>query len=227
MSHALMSDDVIIASNEKINDTDNWKDDGVLFIMESPSNIYNDYLPIIYNGYKKYPISTWYLFEGKHEKYEYPECFTGNQYWGLFNSIIFTFKLRNAYLTNFTKCGLNDEEGYFQRFISCNPECIKNCFNEYLKKEIDILKPKVIFCFGSTTIDYLQNYLREIYSEIFPFVIVLLPHPGHRMMKYEYFECIYFNKILEGLYRSKIYSLEETIKKYKYYLEINKDNNGT
>jgi hypothetical protein len=92
MSHALMSDDVIKASNEKVNDIDNWKDDGALFIMESPSNIYNDFLPIIYNGYKKYPISTWYLFEDKHEKYEYPECFTGKQYWGLFKGRRMVFR---------------------------------------------------------------------------------------------------------------------------------------
>lgn len=227
ISHATMSDDIIMSSNEKIDDLKYWKDDGILFVMESPSNRYDSYIPMEYDGYKKYPTASWYLFQGKHEKYSYPEYFAGKQYWNLFNSIVFTFKLKKAYLTNFTKCGLNDENDNFIRFYSCSPDCIKKCFYEYLRKELDILKPKVVFCFGSTTLEYFEFYSKEIYSENFPFKIILLPHPGNRM-KYEYLECIYFNKILEGLYQSNIYSKEETIEKYTYYLELNINRrNGT
>jgi hypothetical protein len=216
ISHGSMSNDFILAlKNEKI-DTSNWKNDGVLFIMEGPSNIYDFYEEKEYNGFKKYPSVEWYWIHDNQDKYIYPDYFKGGEYGRFFNSIIFTFELKNAYLTNFVKCGLNDKDGNYKGINDYNQECVKYCFNEYLLREIEILKPKIVFCFGSNP----ENYLWNNYPKEYPFHVISLPHPAgqRRGFKDVFYRHLYFNLILEGLFKSGIYSFEETIEKYKAFL---------
>ena len=216
ISHASMSDDFIMALNDNNIDTNKWKTDGVLFIMESPGGIFDFYEENEYNGYKKWPSVEWYWIHDKQEKCIYPDYFKGAEYGRLFNSIIFTFELKNAYLTNFVKCGLNNKDGFYRGINEYNQDCIKNCFNKYFLKEINLLKPKIVFCFGSNP----EKYLWNLYPEEYVFMVIGLPHPaGHRRgFKNEFYRHLYFNMILEGLYNSGIYSLDETIKKYELFL---------
>ena len=98
--------------------------------------------------------------------------FEKGKYDGLFNSIVFTFKLENAYLTNLVKCGLNKDNKH--KTISqgeYEEKCIETCFGNVLLKEIEALKPKVVFCFGSNVNRiFLEKYKKG--------TTILLPHPA-------------------------------------------------
>ena len=216
ISHGSMSEDYIMALNKNDINTDNWKTDNILFIMESPGMLYDWNVEKEYNSVKKYPTIEWYWIHNRQDKYVYPDYFKGGEYGNLFNSIIFTFELRNAYLTNFVKCGLNDKEGNYKGLYEYHPDCIKHCFNEFLLREIEILKPKIVFCFGSKPEDLLWNN----YPTDYPFHVVGLPHPARLQQgfKNEFFRHLFFNMILESLYKTGIYSLDETIEKYKMFL---------
>ena len=217
ISHGSMSDDYIMALEDSNIDTSSWKTENVLFIMESPGIVNDFYKEVEYNGIKKCPSVEWYWIHEKQEKYTYPDNFIGGAYGNLFNSIIFTFELKNAYFTNFVKCGLNDENGNYKGLDEYDQNCITTCFNEYLLKEIDIIKPKIVFCFGSKAESLLWDYYPNEYS----FSVVGLPHPARSRQgfKNEFFRHLYFHMILEALYKSGIYTFDETMEKYKLFLQ--------
>ena len=215
ISHGSTSDDFITALENNNIDTTNWKNDSILFIAEGPSNVHDWlYEKKEYNGYTKWPTNQWYWIHDKQKKYSYPDYFKGKQYGNLFNSIIFTFELKNAYFTNLVKCGLNNN-GDYRPLKDYNSECINNCFNEYLLKEIKILNPRIVFCFGS----YVKKYLINNYPGKRTFSLVGLPHPSRRYLSDVFFRYLYFNLILERLYNKKIYSLDEALQKYELFLK--------
>jgi hypothetical protein len=217
ISHGASSQDFIQSINDKNIELTNWKEDSVIFLLEGPSVGHDFYGEEEYNGYVKWPTLEWYWVHNNQNKYVYPENFKGGTYGELFRSIIFTFCLKNAYFTNFVKCGLNDKDTNYLGINEYNPECLDICFNEYLLKEIKLIKPKIIFCFGSNPENKLWNY----YPDDYEFEVISLPHPAgqRRGFKNEFYRHLYFNVILEGLYNTGIYSLDETIEKYKLFLE--------
>ena len=186
--------------------------------MEGPSKNYDLYAELEFNGYKKHPTRYWYWIHEEQQKCYYPERFKGKEYGLLFNSIIFTFKLRNAYLTNLVKCGLNDSRDNYKGIDHYDWECLETCVESFLLKEIEIVKPKIIFCFGSKVEDRLWN----LYPDDYNFKVVALPHPAsaRRGFKNEFFRHLYFSMILEGLYKAGIYSLDEGKEKYREFLTL-------
>lgn len=126
------------------------------------------------------------------------------KYGELVESAILTFKLKNAYLTNLVKCGLNDENNHYKGIGSINEECIKNCVNEYLINEIEIVKPNVIFTFGSNAYKYTDKFLGDKYK------IVGLPHPAgaQRGFKNEYYNVLYFCMMSKWLYKTGVINKE-------------------
>jgi len=217
ISHGATTDDVLLATGQKDIDLSNWHSESVMFIMENPSvDGWGLYEELEYKAYKKRPAKRWYWIHENQPKLEYPEQFKGRAYGKLFNSIIFTFKLRNAYLTNFVKCGMNNDEGNYKSMKNYDRETIQTCFENYLLKEIEITKPKIIFCFGSTV----EEYLSEMYSEEHSFEIVGLPHPARARggFKDKYYQHLYYSMILEGLYKVGIVSKEEAVNKYGEFL---------
>lgn len=180
--------------------TADWNTDGVMFVMENPSNdngIYNP-VPITRNGvtYNKRPARKWYWIHQplNLSHYGYPKFFVGGRhgYGEFFASAIVTFKLANAYLTNLVKCGMNDADGNsYKSTDEYNPKCIKNCYDNFLQHEINIMNPKVIFAFGKTVYEALQARLNNI-------PLVKLPHPA-RILENEYFSVLYFCIIAKTL----------------------------
>jgi len=227
ISHGASTDDFLLATKQNNINFSDWYNEGALFIMEGPSIEYWDgqYEELGYNGYLKRPSPQWYWIYWEQKKYSYPEEFKGLKYGTLINSIIFTFKLRNAYLTNLVKCGLNDLNNNYKPFDEYNPETIKTCYENFLIKEIEILKPKVIFCFGNKVYNFLWGQYPD---DPFPWVVIPLPHParGRSGFKDELFRHSYYSMILEGLYEAGIYSLPEAEKKFGEFLTLSNRHNG-
>jgi Uracil DNA glycosylase superfamily len=225
ISHGASTDDILLATKQNAIDLSEWHTEGVLFLMEGPSKDYDIYEEVEFNGYKKRPTTLWYWVHEEQKSYSYPEEFQGRKYGTLFNSIIFTFKLRNAYLTNLIKCGLNNLDDKYKPIGDYNPESIKTCYENFLKKEIEIINPKVIFCFGSKV----YNFLWTQYSnDLFPWVVISLPHPARGRSGFlpDLFRHSYYSMILEGLYESGIITINEAEKKYGEFLELSIRDNG-
>jgi hypothetical protein len=218
ISHGATTDDILYATGQQNLDFTDWHHQGVLFLMEGPSVDWGFYEESEHNAYKKKPTIEWYWVHNAQSKYSYPQEFKGGKYGSLFNSIIFTFKLKNAYLTNLVKCGLNNDNNNYKGINDYNYKCLETCFENILKKEIKLINPKVVFCFGSNV----ENLLWDLYPNDYPFLVVGLPHPAgqRRGFKDEYYRHLYFTKILEGLYNAQIIGLVEAQEKIKEFLTI-------
>lgn len=225
ISHGATTNDILLATDQQKIDLTNWHQEGVVFLMEGPSNDGGFYEENEFNGFKKKPTNEWYWVHNKQKKYSYPDEFKGGKYGSLFNSIIFTFKLNNAYLTNIVKCGLNNDNNNYKGIDCYNPESLKTCFENILLKELDIIKPKVVFCFGSNV----ESYLQKLYPDDYPFLVVGLPHPAGRRrgFKDEYYRHLYFTRILEGLYKTDIINIDEAQSKIKEFLTKKNENIST
>jgi hypothetical protein len=231
ISHGTSSADVLQATNQENTDFSDWHDDGVLFLMEGPSKDYGLYQEVEFKGHKKNPASSWYWIhhppEGKkhHEVQRYPERFKGAEYGGLFNSIVFTFKLKNAYLTNLVKCGLNDDADNYKGLGEYNPKALKICYDNFLTREIEAIKPKVIFCFGTRVYDFLYN---QYHDQPFPWQVIKLPHParGQQGFSDELFRHSYYSMILEGLFQAGIIKTGEAQERYAEFLNLSNRRNG-
>lgn len=220
ISHGSHTIDFLDSFNQKI-DISGWNKAGVMFLMESPSKDYKIYKTksIIINGeeYTKRPSVQWYWIHDKSDKCEYPKYFKGSEYGTFVSSAIVTFRLANAYLTNLVKCGLNDETGEKYKGIDdYNPECIDKCYELYLRKEIEIINPKVIFTFGSKVYNHLSNRLKDDSIKI-----VGLPHPAGRQrgFKNEYYNVLYFCMIAKWLRKTDVIDEEFYLELMKRFLE--------
>ncbi len=203
MSHGSHSRDFINAVDPGM-DISAWNTKGVMFVMESPSRDYGIYettnLTKEGQTYNKRPSKQWYWIHEKCDYTEYPEYFKGGEYGELVRSIIFTFKLANAYLTNLIKCGLNDASGdSFKGIDYFDSRCIQNCFDSFLSKEIEIMNPQVIFTFGTKVYNQLESRVRDI-------KVVGLPHPAgqRRGFKNEYYNVLYFCMVAKWLCRTGV-----------------------
>jgi hypothetical protein len=215
ISHGASSEDILLATNQQSIELNDWHQEGVVFLMEGPSVDKGFYEDKESKGFKKKPTKEWYWIYKKQNKYSYPEEFRGGRYGSLFNSIIFTFKLKNAYLTNLVKCGLNNDSNNYKGVKDYNFACIQTCFENILLKELEVIKPKVVFCFGSNV----ENYFKKLYPNP-PFLVVGLPHPAgqRRGFKDEYYRHLYYTKILEGLFKAKIVTINEAKTKFEEFL---------
>jgi hypothetical protein len=107
----------------------------------------------------------------------------------LVRSAILTFRLANAYATNLAKCGLNNAPGDTFRSLSAFPErWIGSCYDQILTREIDILRPRVVFAFGTAVHDKLRFMITDQNVRI-----QQLPHPAgqQRGFRNEHYEVLY------------------------------------
>lgn len=116
------------------------------------------------------------------------------------------------------KCGLNNDKNGYKGINEYNWECLQTCVENILVKEIQVIQPKVIFTFGSEV----ENKFRSLAypGKDYPFIVIGLPHPAGRRrgFKDEYFRHLYFTRILEGLYKAGVYTLDEACDKFRYFL---------
>jgi len=210
ISHGTHSSDFLLALDETI-DTSDWHKEPILFIYETPSLHYGIYEPVLYRKYNKHPSKYWYWIPNEKSRVSYPARFCGG-YGDFILSAIITFRLSNVYMTNLVKCGLNNEEGDFKGLSFYKEETINNCYRKFLEKEIDIMKPKVIFTVGSLVESKVKKLIKDSYY------IQQLPHPAGRK-RYDHYKAIYFWGITQALHKAGIINTNEGCELAKMYLE--------
>ena len=219
ISHGATSLDVLRSTGIDVVPED-WYKESVLFLMEGPGTSWDFYEEIEYNSICKKPTSEWYWIHTKHEAYHFPQEFAGARYGTLFNSIIHTFKLGNAYMTNLVKCGLNNDTKGYKGIAEYDWRCLETCVENVLMKEIEQITPQIVFIFGSTVEEYLWDLTYP--GQGYPFKTVVLPHPARARsgFKNEYYRHLYFTRVLEGLYKANIYSLDDATVKFREFLKL-------
>ena len=214
ISHGAHSSDFFRALKIKPNTT-NWHQQSILFVYETPSLDYGIYKEVDYKGHQKHPSKDWYWIHEDQDVVSYPERFWGGEYGGFVLSAISTFKLSNVYMTNLVKCGLNNKEGKFKGLSSYKEETISNCYSNFLEKEIELLKPKVIFAVGAAVEDWVKWFVKDSYY------VQQLPHPAGRRRGFrdEHYKAIYFWVITKALHKAGIISTDEGSELARMYLD--------
>ena len=195
--------------------TENWHQQPILFVYETPSLDYGIYKEVECNGYRKHPSKDWYWIHEDREPVSYPEGFRGGEYGGFVLSAIRTFRLANVYMTNLVKCGMNNDKGSFKSLLSYQEETISNCYANFLEKEILLLKPEIIFAVGSTVEYWVKRFIKDAYY------VQQLPHPAGRRRGFrdEHYKAIYFWIVAMALYKAGIIDAAEGSELAKTFLE--------
>lgn len=195
-------------SMKDVSPDDSWNDTPVLFLFENPSLDYGKlYGAAIEECYDKRPAQMWYwLHEGFKEEdlLLYPKYYRQGCYGGLVASLIKTFRLGNAYMTNFVKCAMNDAEG--KRYLGTaeyDNECIATCFKKILYREVEILtdgfdRDIVVFAFSQRVYDLAQQYFGGVQDLQGKYTLCLMPHPASRLAN-EYRKYVIFGKVYKTL----------------------------
>jgi len=214
ISHGAHSSDFFLALKTKP-DTSQWHQEPIVFIYESPSLDYGIYKEVKYQQYQKRPTKDWYWIHKDQDTIEYPTRFAGAQYGDFVLSAICTFRLANVYITNLVKCGLNNNEGKFRGLASYKDECVKNCYENILSKELAILQPKVVFAVGTKVDEWVRGFVKD------SAFIQQLPHPAGRRRGFrdEHYKAIYFWLVVRALHKTGIIQAEEGSLLARTYLE--------
>lgn len=183
---------------------EDWNFTPVLFLMENPSNqkkfgveeltVYEQ------NEEGKCPSADWHWIYGGYNEEEliYPKKFINGAYGGLIASVVRMFRLGNAYVTDAVKCSMNCEE-MFLGTDEYEPECVKKCCIENLKREIKLLTASgdrmIVFAFGIRATELAKEYCISDKTAS----IVSLPHPSSQRMSNENRKYVYFSKIYKTL----------------------------
>jgi hypothetical protein len=168
--------------------------------------------------FPKRPARRWYWVPSSPVGSRYPNGFSGGLYGDLILSILNTFKLKCAYITNLIKCGLNSPDGNNYRGIdSYQPSCVNRCYRQYLEREIGLVGPKIIFTFGSAVTRHLRGLLRNDQASL----LQQLPHPAGRRRGFsdEYYRVLYFWLVLRRLVRCRIVDEHRTRELAELFLE--------
>lgn len=225
VSHGIHSLDLF--KIQKFNDYSDYRDDAVMLVMESPaSNLDACYKEEI-DG--KHPAKVWWWADGKStddhkstdERTTYPYGFSSKKYGEFFNSFVHTFKLKNAYMTNLVKCGMlkDSDHNKYGNLDEFPDKCISMCFKEFFLKEVEILKPKVIFTLSSKVYNYLNvgKVIEKIEKKLGakPY-IVALTHPARCRQGFtnEFYRTLWYCRTLEGMINAGIITDKEEQHKY-------------
>ena len=181
VSHGIHSLDLFKIQN--FSDYGDFKDAGVMFVFESPASNLAACYKKEFDG--KYPAKAWWWIEGEGTKTPAKKDDWNKslfkKYGELLNLYVHTFKLKNAYMTNLIKCGMMSEDNKFGNFGTFSNECKKKCFKQIFRKELEIIKPKVIFTFGNNAKNFLDKMKKDDdYKDILTMKIEYLPHPARR-----------------------------------------------
>jgi len=204
ISHGSHTADFLESLKQHV-DSSSWHKDPVMFIYETPSIDYGIYEEIEFAGHFKHPSKDWYWIHEDQEQVSYPQKFKGGEYGGFVLSAILTFQLANAYITNLVKCGMNNQEGKSKGIRYYKDECVRNCYEIFLSREIEIVNPKVIFAVGSAVERWLKHLVGDKYF------IQQLPHPAGRRRGFrdEYYKVLYFWLVLRALHKTGVVQKSE------------------
>lgn len=222
VSHGAYSLDFFEA--HKFNEYENWSKKPVLFVFENPGNInYGAFgsdginkpteMPKLGN---KYPTRWWYWINGQdnehlEQEYIYPNFLVQKEYGRMIYSLLKTFKIANAYVTNLVKCGIASCLSDFVNTDYYNNEIVDTCIEKHFKKEINALRNDdnqqniIIFAFGERVYYKLKEIIKSnkdlnlTLSSLF-----ILPHPASRLAN-DYRKYVLLGKIMRGLIQSNFY----------------------
>jgi hypothetical protein len=164
----------------------------VLFVFESPGSRFLNGEAVPYKRFNKIPPNKtryWLPDEPYVPKNLDEVAKAGNKYGPYLAYLIWHFKLKNAYVTNAVKCGLTVKGSNPPRFIPfpkpIGPykEVRDNCFKLFLRTELDILPPAIIFAVGDSALRLLKTVEPSTYGHL-----VCLYHPAGRGSRKEMFE---------------------------------------
>lgn len=212
-SHTL---DFLDAHDVKHDYVNGWSDKPVLFVFENPGPLDANYGDDGFNKPTKLPedggrlpCNWWYFINGqdscKNEDFIYPNWFVQKEYGWMIYSVIRTFNIANAYVTNMVKCGIGNLNSYLTT-DKYNPDIVKKCIETHLQREINALrggdsdKQVTIFAFGQNVYDKLDQF-KWILGKC---DIHILPHPANRLAN-DYRKYVLFGKILRGLLQTDFY----------------------
>lgn len=192
----------------KIDMGDDWNDQPVLFLFENPSIQYDElYGEKVEGEYDKHPAKKWYWLHDGYKNgvsLDYPKYYRQGCYAELIASIIKSFRLRNAYMTNFVKCGMNDDGGkHYLGTAYYKTKCINTCFNNVLLEEIKILtdgfrQKLIVFAFSQRVYGLAQDYLGKVDALRDRYSLCLMPHPASRLAN-DYRKYVIFGKVYKTL----------------------------
>jgi len=159
-------------------------DDGfeapVAFLLESPGGNYENGKAIPYNGFSKEPpVNVYYWLPLPSPRDTWPDKDEADpgSYGKYFAYILAKHKLRNAYFTNVVKCSLASKKdpttherskSFFHLNVNGDPnhwhtKIRINCYNLFLKQELLLTRPQIVFYFGKNAQDMAQaNGIREL-----------------------------------------------------------------
>lgn len=130
----------------------------ILFLLENPGGDYANGNPVLYQGYKKQPPVNHYYWT--------PEGITSwpsnanslkNLYGNYFAYLMNKHSLNNIYITNVIKCNIiTAKKTQYDKQKS-----IEHCVNKWLKREIELFLPKIVFCFGRTSEEKFKYYSKK------------------------------------------------------------------
>ncbi len=130
--------------------------DGVMIILENPGGNYGFYIHKSFHGINKFlPLKHYYWTPSVNS---WPKSLEqiekhGNFYGTYFAYLMVKYGLKKCYITNYIKCKMKGARN--------NPSykaVAKNCFVNYLKKEIKIFDPRYIICMGKDAYNLVMNH---------------------------------------------------------------------
>lgn len=212
-----------LQAHDKCAEVKDWSTQPVLFVMENPGP-YDD--KGYYKTENRYLARWWYwingqgLKENRKYKFKYPEWFVQKEYGWMIYSVINTFKIANAYVTNMVKCGIGSDNCKYKTTDYYNQKIVNKCVERYLCKELEFLRGEnqqttvIVFAFGQNTYYTLCEKLKDKNCEIY-----LLPHPANRLAN-DYRKYVLFGKIARALKLNHFY---EGVKEIDYMSILTSD----
>lgn len=167
---------------------ENGFDASVVFLLESPGGNYGNGTSITYEGYtKEPPVNCYYWLPSPSKTWPTDQSNVDpGSYGQYFAYILAKHNLQNAYFTNMIKCSLapKDNSKAFSPWYNVadknnwHSKIRSNCFDLYLKEELRLVQPQIIFYFGKSAEK--MSYFNEIHT-LFPNALpATLRHPSDR-----------------------------------------------
>lgn len=187
-----------------------WSQKPVLFVMENPGAVDDSSDLLLDCG--RYISKYWYWvmqqYNAPNDAFIYPQYFIQKEYGWMIYSVIRTFKMANAYVTNMVKCGMvSEEEKSKKNYLTTDEypqDVVDRCIAERLKKELDRLREGhndevIVFAFGERTYYRLKKALKDENISL-----QLLPHPANRLAN-DSRKYLLLGKILRALLQNHFY----------------------
>ena len=159
----------------------------VAFLLESPGGYCGNGEKLTYEGVTKRPPVNHYYWTPQRRTWPTSPSEVRNPYGDYFAYIIAKHRLNNVYFTNVIKCSLaeRDVDQFVGYYVTRDPDARdskirNNCFNLFLREEMRIVNPQIVFYFGQKTEK--MGYYLELQSLLPNAHFERLHHPAARTL---------------------------------------------